>query len=100
MWFLRQLLHPADVLFTSNEGSNQFSAFVGEITQTPNSVNQPSGFLRNGKDSQIKNLNVLHARHSEPQWGIVHPNRKQILGSDGVAYSDLHCLVGACHFSD
>lgn len=32
MWFLWQLLHQTDVLFTTNECSNQYPASAGEIT--------------------------------------------------------------------
>lgn len=61
----------------------------GDNTLTPNSVNQPSGFLSNGRDSQIKKLNVLHARHCVPRWGVGRPSKANT-GADGVVYSALH----------
>lgn len=89
MWFLRQLLHQADVLLTTNEGSNQYSAFVGEITLTPNSVNQPSGFLSNGKDSEIK-TSMFCMPVTMCHTGESGSPSKANTGADGVVYSALH----------
>lgn len=65
MWFLWQLLHQANVLLTTNEGRNQWSAFVeGDNTPTPNSVEQPLGFfLSKGKVSGIKKLDAVQVCH-------------------------------------
>lgn len=74
MSFPTQLLHQADVPLTSNEGSNQFPAFAGQITQIPNSVSWPSGFGEIGTN-QIKrsifsvavSSPVRHRTHSSKQ---------------------------------
>lgn len=67
MWFPTQLLHRADVPLTSNEGSNQFSALAGQITQIPNSVNWPSGFGEMGK-SGIKRGSIFSMAVSLAVW--------------------------------
>lgn len=93
MWFLWPLLHPANVLFTTNEGSNQLCAFTGEITLTPNSVSQPSGFLSNGKDSQIKSSVLcmpVTERHAE---GVRRPVEKQTHGKTEL-FIQLYTLFG------
>lgn len=61
----------------------------GDNTLTPNSVNQPSGFLSNGKDSQIKTtmfcmpVTMCHTGESGSP-------SKANTGADGVVYSALH----------
>lgn len=61
----------------------------GDNTLTPNSVNQPLGFLSNGKDSQIKSsmfcmpVTVFHT------GGSGSPSKANT-GADGVVYSALH----------
>lgn len=73
----------------------------GDNTLTPNSVNQPSGFSSNGKDSQIKSFDVLHARHCAPRrgsWrrrGGAAPSSKANTGADGSClFSSTLCVVG------
>lgn len=98
MWFLWQLLHQANVLLTTNEGSNQYSLLFREITLTPNSVNHPSGFLSNGKDLQIKSsvfcmpISVCHTAELDSPL-------KTNTGADSrVVYSATYTLVGSCSF--
>lgn len=71
----------------------------GDNTLTPNSVNQPSGFLSNGKNSQIESLMfcmpvpVWHTEDSDA-------HEKQTLGQMEL-FIQLYTLFGGCmSFSD
>lgn len=62
---------------------------LGDNTPTPNSVKQPSGFLSNGKDSQIKS-SMFCRPVTGCHTGELGSPSKANTGTDRVVYSALH----------
>lgn len=91
MRFLWWLLHPENVLLATNEGSNQRAASIGgDNALTPNSVQPAPRLSEQWGGLANQKLNVLHARHSGPHWGIRETIESKHWGRWTCLFSSTH----------